>query len=358
MRAAVRLSPCLTLLALVAACSSGPEARPGGEAGAQPDAGTLPDGGEGGADAGACAPVDPAPPTGASGYPLDGWAWEKLGVVLEDPTATSALDGYIAPSAVVVGATLHLFVTRKTGAIHTIHHAQSTDPRAFPSPTACTGLGTGDVVAYPSALHDVAGFRMWYGSGSIKTATSQDGITWTAASDPVLSASFESGAFDALSLLYPRVSGGPGGYTMYYTGFDGAGFAIGRATSADGLTWTRDAHNPVLVPGGATSWDNAGAAQPHAEQIGGKTLLWYGGYDTSKTKPGPYRVALAEAEGDGSFSRRGVSLDLGEAGEADAYTTRDPSVVRWQGEWLMFHVGLDSAYRYRILLARANVCPP
>jgi predicted GH43/DUF377 family glycosyl hydrolase len=358
MRAALPLFPCLALLALICACSNGAETRPGGNGGALPDAGALPDGGEGGADAGACTPVDPAPPTGPSGYPLDGWAWEKLGVVLEDPSAASSLDGYIAPSAVVVGGALHLFVTRKAGTTHTIHHAESADALTWPAPTACTGLGTNDVVAYPSALHDGSGFRLWYGSGSIKTATSQDGIAWTAAPDSVLSASFESGTFDALSLLYPHVSGAPGGYTMLYTGFDGAGFAIGRATSADGLAWTRDAHNPILVPGGATSWDNAGAAQPHAEQVGGKTLLWYGGYDTSQTNPGPYRVGLAEAEGDGAFSRRGVSLDLGTAGEPDAYTTRDPSVVRWQGAWLMFYVGLDSAYRYRILLARSTTCPP
>lgn len=352
MRAGLLLAS-LTLLASASSCSDGSEARPGGDAGTSPDAG-----GAGGADAGACTPVDPAPPKGASGYPLDGWAWEKLGVVLEDPSAASDLDGYIAPSAVVVGATLHLFVTRKAGSVHTIHHVASADPRAFPAPTPCTGLGTNDVVAYPSALHDGSAFRMWYGSGSVKTATSQDGVDWTAAADPVLVASHEAGTFDALSLLYPRVSGAPGGYTMVYTGFDGAAFAIGRATSPDGLAWTRDAQNPILVPGGAASWDNAGVAQPHAATLGARTFLWYGAYDTSQTKPGPYRVSLAEADGSGPFSRRGVSLDLGEAGAPDAYTTRDPSVVRWQGAWWMFHVGLDAAYRYRILLARSTACLP
>jgi predicted GH43/DUF377 family glycosyl hydrolase len=337
----------IVLPALLSSC--------GGSAELGADAGPLLDGG---LDAAACVPIDPAPPLGASGYPMDGWAWEKLGVVLEDPTATAALDGFIAPSAVVVGTTLHLFVTRKVGTTHTIHHAATADPRTVPSPTACTGLGSDEVIAYPSALHDGSVFRLWYGSGSIKTATSSDGDAWADAGAAGLSASFTTGAFDSLSVLYPSVLGGPGAYTMYYTGFDGSGFAIGRASSADGLAWARDPANPVLGPGPASSWDNAGVAQPHAQKMGQQTILWYGAYDTSKTSPGPYRVALAAAEGEGAASRRGISLDLGQGADGDAYTTRDPAVIRWHDEWLMFYAGMDADYRYRIMLARSAACPP
>ena len=376
----VPLACVLVGLACLSACSSNDEATPTStqaDAGADaqpdvlgdsfvpPDDGSLPDASiedtsaedtaspdAASPDAAECTPPDPAPGIGPGGYRLDGWNWERQGIVLEDPGA-SAQAGFIAPAACVLDDALHLWITRKEGTVHRIFHCSSSDGVTFSQPVETSGLEGGDIIAYPSVLHDGARFLMWYGSGFIDLAQSNDGVSWTMVDSGVLRPG-EAGAFDSLTLLYPDVVATDSGYVMYYTGFDGQSFGIGRAQSTDGIAWERSPVGAVLEKGDANEFDNHAVAQPRAVQVGSRTLLWYGGYDTSVANPGPYRIGLAAADGT-SFDRIGVTLDLESSG-VEAWSTRDPAIVRWRGKWWMVYVAMGDDGVYRIAVATSETC--
>lgn len=97
----------------------------------------------------------------------------------------------------------------------------------------------------PSALQSGGQVWLYYaGAGGIGLARSSDGLTFTKVTTPVLvpdaTATWESTTPHAPSVaIFPD-----GSWHMLY----GAGNAIGEATSADGMTWTRSAANPVLSP--------------------------------------------------------------------------------------------------------------
>jgi predicted GH43/DUF377 family glycosyl hydrolase len=273
--------------------------------------------------------------------------------VLEDPAAAE-LDGYLAPAVAVVGDTLHVWITRKEQLVHRILHTSSVDGVTFATPILATGLAGQDIIAYPSVVHDGIRFLMWYGSGSVDHAVSSDGIGWSMVSAGVLGPG-EAGTFDALTVAYPNVVVEGAGYTMHYTGFDGQRFAIGRALSADGVAWSRPTSTPLLERGPADGFDNHAVAQPCAALTSQGMLLWYGGYDTRVSDPGPYRVGLAASAGGSALARQGVALDLAPSG-VEAFSTRDPAVARWQGRWWMAYVGMGDDRRYRILAASSDTC--
>ncbi|HEY3356678.1 MAG TPA: hypothetical protein VGQ83_25735 [Polyangia bacterium] len=348
----MRLLPWLTVAALVAGCgagASGPADAGGADAPPAADAPTA-DGPP---------PCDPAAPGGTSpdGYPLDGWRWDKVGLLWDLPAGLGAGDGDLAPSLLAVGSTLHLFFTRKTGLTHRIHHTASPDGVTWPQPAApATGLGDDPVVAYPAALHEDGRFRLWFGSGSIDLAESADGDAWTVVAPGVLRAG-ASGAFDGLSVLYPAIARDAAGYHLFYTGFDGQRLAIGRADAADGLAFTRAASAPVLTRGAAAELDNHAVAQPAVVRTTAGFLLWYGAYDTAKTDPGPYRVALAASADGVTFVKRGLTLDLS-ADRPDAWSTRDPAVVRTADGWVMVYAGMGTDSKYRLMRATSRTCAP
>lgn len=326
-----------------------------GEDGGAPDA---PDGADP-ADAGPpCTPADRAAPLGRSGYGMDGWGWTSHGVILEDPDAP-ANGGLLAPTLVERDGVLHLFYTRKDATLHRIWHATSTDGVAFSVAGEVSGLGDDPVLAYPTALVEDGRFRMWVGSGTIDLAESEDGDAWTVVAESVLRPG-DTGTVGPLSLLYPSVIADAGGYAMWFTGYDGAQLRIGRATSQDGVAWTVAPLAPVLSPGTATAFDNKATAAPRVVPDGGRLLMWYSGYDTSQTNPGPYRIGLAASLDGVTWDKAGVSVDLHpdspDAGP-DAWSTRDAAVVRWGGGWLMVYAGLAPDQRYRLLRATSDVCP-
>lgn len=346
--------PRTRLLVLVALAIFPIGCSPSSDCGCADDDGGLDDAPSDAESAPACTPVSPNPGKGVSGYGMDGWHWERQGVVLQDDGA-AAQSGYLAPAAVVVGETIHLWLTRKQGTTHRIHHSTSLDGKLFTAPVEVTGLA-GENTMYPSVIHDEQGFSMWYGSGLIDRATSQDGASWTMVAEGVLKPGAD-GQFDSVSLLYPSVIRTPSGYVMYYTGWNGGPFGIGRAESSDGTTWTRNPQGAVLAVGAATDFDNHAVAQPCAVLAGEVVLLWYGGYDTSVANPGPYRVGLAQATDGIAVERRGVTLDLAPSGP-EAWSTRDPAVVPWKGGfWMAYAVMGDDAV-YRIAAASSQTCAP
>lgn len=95
---------------------------------------------------------------------------------------------------------------------------------------------------------------------------------WTADPEPVLEPGGE-GAWDARGIVWPSVVKTDEGLVMYYGGTHAFTSQIGRATSEDGITWTKyddpetteaplHESDPVLLPGG--EWDGGDVNRPEA----------------------------------------------------------------------------------------------
>lgn len=292
-----------------------------------------------------CAPVEAEPGTTAEGHPSDGWRWEKRGALFGDAEAFAYNEGDLAPTLADTGEGLQLLFMRKLGVEQELWASSSSDGSTWTEPVPVTGLeaGEGD---YPSLLYEQGVYRLWYGSGAIDMATSSDGLGYEPGETALRPG--ESGSFDGLSLLYPHATRDGDALDLYYTGYDGLRFAIGLARSEDeGSSWSA---GELLLERDSEGWDNTSVAMPMALEHEGERLLWYGGYDTSQTDPGPWRIGTLSPEG-----QRRVSLPLAESG-LDAWSTRDPAVIPWEDGWLMVYAGMGDDGAYRLLSASSDVC--
>lgn len=121
---------------------------------------------------------------------------------------------------------------------------------------------------YGTVLKEGATWHMYYtygiaaGARDIGHATSPDGKTWTkdVANNPVLTQG-AGGKFDDIEVFCPYVWKEGATWNMLYTGTDDITppwrhYAVGWATSADGITWTRqNGGNAVMTGGAGGSWD-------------------------------------------------------------------------------------------------------
>ena len=98
----------------------------------------------------------------------------------------------------------------------------------------------------------------WRPRKSLALVESRDGIRW---SEPriVLGPNPATGWEDDINR--PAVIKEGGGYHLWYTGQARGRSAIGYATSADGLTWTRRSDRPVLAP--ERPWEKVAVMCPH-----------------------------------------------------------------------------------------------
>jgi len=95
-----------------------------------------------------------------------------------------------------------------------------------------------------------------------------------ASEEPVLGpgeARWESVDVLSAEVLYDPVEGL---FKMWYTGFDRERYAIGYATSRDGLRWERYPDNPVLASTGG-EWDREGVGFPAVVHVNGKYYMYF-----------------------------------------------------------------------------------
>ena len=119
------------------------------------------------------------------------------------------------------------------------------DPMLTPSPE---GVWDSHKLGWPSVVRDGNGLRMYYGAQTatgfaIGLATSTDGINWTRHGDPVLEA---GEAWETQNVDRPRVVKSPDGWVMIY---QGGSFVErrGLAISEDGIRWQKYPSNPILT---------------------------------------------------------------------------------------------------------------
>ena len=303
----------------------------------------------------ACVPPEVGEQT-EQGRAADGWRWVKRGRVFpEDPTDLAAGDGDFDPTLIPEGEGYRVYFVRKRQRVSQLWTSRSPDGMAWEDPVRVEGVEGGN---YPAALRTPqGGVKLWFGSGSFDMASSEDGVVFGGQEERVLSPA-DTGPFGQAALTYPSVQPAQAGlgYRMWFTGFDGQQLRVGMASSADGRGWV--AGGEAVLSRREGSWfDNAAVGQPEVRRIGERWYMWYGGYDTSKTNPGPWRIGLARSAEGEVWERMGVSVPLSEMGD-DMWSTRDPAVVQRRGGegWLMMYVGMRSDSKYRLLLATSEVC--
>ncbi len=259
---------------------------------------------------GACAPASPpwasgeAPPPSARPTPSSGpsalagpslsFSWPDG----ETPTVPRALTGleesFINPGAVIeADGEFHMYAnlfTQWPGRVQVVHLA-STDgaewesvgerpvltsddvPFAKPGADVSTGFIRADgtwVLVFETVNH----LPPW--ELGVATAPGPDG-PWTVAPEPILTAGPE-GEWDAGGLAWPSVVPTPEGWAMYYStyGTNRRATVIGRATSTDGVSWTKDPE-PVLVP--ELEWEGTGLDRPRVVPVVDGFLMLYAGTD-------------------------------------------------------------------------------
>ncbi len=117
------------------------------------------------------------------------------------------------------------------------------------------------------------------GTSDIGYAVSADGIQWERRDEPVLRS---AAAWEGTAVMCPTVVWDDE-ETLYKLWYSGGGWfepdAIGYATSADGLTWTRPQSEPVFTAQPANLWERARVAGPHVVKANGYYYLFYIGYE-------------------------------------------------------------------------------
>jgi DNA-binding beta-propeller fold protein YncE len=150
-----------------------------------------------------------------------------------------------------------------------------------------------------------------------------------------------AGGFDADGVYSPVVIEGDDGLVMFYAGMRGGIAQVGRATSLDGIAWTRDTA-PVLKVG--QDWDSISVVPGSVElRDDGSLRLWYAGSDGSRVRIG----AAVSQDGGLSFHRvesdDGWLLDTGAPGDWDDTSVKAPFVLAEGGALHLWYAGFDGS---------------
>jgi surface protein len=145
----------------------------------------------------------------------------------------------------------------------------------------------GEITAPMSVIYSDSKYHMWYWSGTIYLndqigyATSTDGINWTKyINNPVLGPGPE-GAWDDHIIHTCTVILVDSIFHMWYSGHtgnhNGRNYRIGHAISQDGVNWTKDTNNPVLIEGQKGEWDEHFVIVASVIYDGENYQMWYEG---------------------------------------------------------------------------------
>ena len=229
----------------------------------------------------------------------DGIIWTKdpSNPVLDKGPAGNWDEYFVyGPRVMVINNTFHMWYAGKKNKFSVgniqIGHATSTDGSTWTKDPANPVLKLGSAGTWDNSwiftgevLNDGTKYHMWY-SGcdtlsawvKIGHATSTDGLTWTKdPSNPVLVAD-GSGGWEYQRVENPSVLFDGAVYHVWYSGGSAPfRWKIGYATSADGINWTKDLSNPVLSTGPSGAWDSQSVACMSVLDSSGKYKMWYFG---------------------------------------------------------------------------------
>ena len=286
------LSICAVLAAALVACSPAASSAPGTSSGASPAA--------------ASGATTSGPTTGPTGESRAIFHIAGETPVIERTIVPNR--GAILPGAVIVDpdGMYHAWVIAFADAPGTqdLHHLTSSDARTWTLQVDDSldelSDGLGNPGAMPTTVVQIGDEWAMYLTGTVAseeqgwdiwmaTAPGLDG-PWTRGEEPVLRRG-DAGAWDAGGLDFPTVVAGAAGWEMYYSGIptaDANEGSVGRATSEDGIAWTKD-EAPIVEPGICGGFDERAIHQPRVLQTATRYLMAYAGYsgdDTSRPQVG------------------------------------------------------------------------
>ncbi len=220
----------------------------------------------------------------------DGIHWNEPLIVLP-PGPTDWEKSVNRPSVIKVSDTYHMWYTGQTAKRSWIGYATSQDGKTWNRGNGNPVLSPdeaweGKAVMCPDVMVDPASqtFRMWYSGGAqaepfaIGYATSPDGVSWTKhAGNPIFKPQPDS-PWEQERVAANHVVQYNGWHIMFYIGFSDIYTAqIGMARSRDGITgWQRHPENPIIRRG-RTGWDMDAVYKPYSLQEADRWLLWYNG---------------------------------------------------------------------------------
>lgn len=198
--------------------------------------------------------------------------------------------------------------------------------------------GSSDLTA-PGGVEFVMYYTGVAAAKQIGRATSSDGVTWTKdAANPVLSTG-AAGQWDEENVTDASALLHNGVWYLYYAGESAVGEQIGVATSPDGRTWTRSPANPIVPLGVAGAFDEVQASNPVVIHDGTQFVMWYAAVDASDVE----LTARATSPDGVAWTKTGVVLNLGAAGSFDEVQVSDPGVVRTNGLHYLYYNAVDTA---------------
>jgi predicted GH43/DUF377 family glycosyl hydrolase len=154
----------------------------------------------------------------------------------------------------------------------------------------------------------------------------------------------EEGEWDDQDVYSPTILTATDTLRTWYTGFDGTmdgPTRIGYAWSTDGgESWQKYHDNPVLKEGGNGEWDDELVEGASVLYENGAYKMWYCALDELQT--GHYRIGYATSSDGVTWNRhmQNPVLDLGTPGSFDDDQLLYPSVVKVNGIYHMYYVGM------------------
>jgi hypothetical protein len=246
----------------------------------------------------------------------------------------------VAPSLVVVDDELWLYYSLRENTFDTVFLIKSIDGVNWDEPVEITGFQEETEIKHFNVKVNSDGFKAIMGGGSITELVSVDGIDWEITGTQLI----PSSDFDEWGQLYPTQD--DTSERIWFSGFSGITYAIGLAEKGT-AGWINK--GVVLASEVSSEYDNTAVAQSSVLQIDDGLMMWYGGYDTSDSDPGPWRILSAQSADGLVWNKNGLALDLTEEGD-EAWSVRDPTVILFQGLlWMTYtSLGDDSVYRLKI----------
>ncbi len=164
----------------------------------------------------------------------------------------------------------------------------------------------------------------------IGLATSGNGINWQRhKANPVLPAG-KAGSWDDRAVSMPYVVNDGKSLCMIYSG-SGKGGGFGLAMSTDGVKWTRHGDQPLLRGLG-------GSMDPCLRKFNGQYVLWYVGQQGKS-----YRIFRATSPDGVKWTKHPKPvLPLGGKGDFDETSQAGPVVVKVDDVFYLFHLGGSS----------------
>lgn len=170
-----------------------------------------------------------------------------------------------------------------TAKLHTLHETSSLDGVTWEPPSE----GLLENVYAPTVIKEDGAYRLWYTDVSqepwcFRHASSVDGCNWEPTPGPVVALDQE---WEYANLFYPTVLKHGDSYLMWYGSYQSANpqkTALGLAVSTDGLSWQKNAHNPVFGPDESRVWESHYTTSQSVLRFDdGSWRIWY----ATRTKP-------------------------------------------------------------------------